>query len=281
MARTRKSRRAAEPMSARSAVEALSQPGPYPVLRGDLALVGMPGLVFTPAQGLGLPAIAFGHDWLQPPDRYAYLLRHLASWGIVAAAPATQRGPLPSHTRFAADLRSTLEVCTGVRLGTGAISVDPAKLGAVGHGMGGGCAIIAAAAEPELVAVVTIALSETRPSAIDAARGLRAPTLHVVAGKDEVAPPVGHAEPVAAAAAGPVWLRTITKASHLGVLDGRHWSDLLLVGGPETSTQRMVRALTTAFLLRTLLGDDRGSALIEGDVSGTKLVLAPSLKPSG
>ena len=83
------------PQKAKYLVEELSRRGPHPVLRGDLALVGLPGLVFTPEQGLGLPAVAFGHGWLQPPIRYRELLRHLASWGIVVAAPATQRGPPP------------------------------------------------------------------------------------------------------------------------------------------------------------------------------------------
>ncbi len=103
----------------------LSRPGPHGVLRGDLALVGMPGVVFTPQSGLGLPAVAFGHGWLQPTARYEELLRHLASWGVVVVAPATQLGALPSHRQFAADLRSALDLCVGVRLGNGEISVDP------------------------------------------------------------------------------------------------------------------------------------------------------------
>jgi hypothetical protein len=83
---------------AKDAVEQLSRPGPHQVLRGDLGMVGIPGVVYAPAEGLGLPAVAFAHDWLQPPQRYADLLRHLASWGFVAAAPGSHRGPLPSHS---------------------------------------------------------------------------------------------------------------------------------------------------------------------------------------
>ena len=36
---------------------------------------------------MNLPGVAFGHDWLVAADRYAGTLEHLASWGIVAAAP--------------------------------------------------------------------------------------------------------------------------------------------------------------------------------------------------
>ncbi|HVL85184.1 MAG TPA: alpha/beta hydrolase, partial [Pseudonocardia sp.] len=138
------------------AVAQLSRPGPHPVLRGDLGMVGTPGVVFAPEAGLGLPAVAFGHDWLQPVERYTGLLRHLASWGFVAAAPATHRGPLPSTAQFSADLRSTLDVCAGVRLGDGHISVDARRTALAGHGIGGGAALLAAAAHPRVAAVVTI-----------------------------------------------------------------------------------------------------------------------------
>src|SRR2546430_11096551 len=108
---------------AKELLDELTRRGPHRVLRGDLALVGLPGLVYTPERGLGLPAVAFGHGWLQPPVRYAGLLRHLASWGIVVAAPGTHVGPLGSHRLLAADLRTALDMCTGVRLGEGDLSV--------------------------------------------------------------------------------------------------------------------------------------------------------------
>src|SRR4051812_10489683 len=156
----------------RRAADELSQPGPHAVASGDLTAAGMPGVVFTPRSGRGLAAIAFGHGWLQPTSRYDELLRHLASWGVVVAAPATQSNVLSSHSQFATDLRTALDICTGVRLGAGEISVDPSRLGLAGHGMGGGCAVLAAAAADQRCrAVVTLALAETLPSAMAAARG--------------------------------------------------------------------------------------------------------------
>jgi dienelactone hydrolase len=264
-------------VAAKHAAEMLARPGPHPVLRGDLALVGLPGTVYTPQRGLGLPAVAFGRGWLQPASRYDELLHHLASWGIVAACPDTQRGVLPSHRQYAADLRTTLDLCTRVRLGDGEIGVAPDRLGLVGHSMGGGCAVLAAAGYEPCRAVVTLALSETRPAAVDAAPRCHAPALHLAAGKDRIAPPVGHAEPVAAAWAGPVQLRTLPKASHLGFTHGRHWSDLLLDGGPETATRRVGRAFATAFLLRHLTGATEHDALLDTDLrSATLPALAPT-----
>ncbi len=120
--------------NAKQGLAELSRPGPLTVLRGDLGMSGIPGVIYAPEEGLGLPAVAFGHDWLQPPARYADLLRHLASWGFVTAAPSSHRGPLPSHAGFAADLRNALEVCIGVRLGEGRISVDSRRTAFAGHG---------------------------------------------------------------------------------------------------------------------------------------------------
>ncbi len=270
--------------NARGAVSALGDPGPHEVLRGDLGMIGVPGVIFAPAEGLGLPAVAFAHDWLQPVARYAGLLRHLASWGIVVAAPDSHRGVLPSHVRFASDLRTALDVCVGVRLGDGRISVDGRRTGLVGHGIGGGVALLAAADNPRLAAVVTLAVAQTQPSALDAARRVRAPALHVAAGRDTVSPLAGHAEPIAAAGAaagGQVWLRTLRKADHTGFLEGRHWSDVLLTGGPDARTRRLTRALVTAFLLHHLVGEDRGDVLIDGDVGGTELVRGAELAAAG
>ena len=204
------------------------------MLRGDLGMMGIPGVVFAPEEGLGLPAVAFGHDWLQPAERYADLLRHLASWGFVTAAPGSHRGALPSHAGFAADLRTTLEVCAGVRLGDGRISVDARRTALAGHGIGGGAALLAAVtADRGWRRWSRSPSAQTRPSALEAARAITAPTLHLAAGKDTVAPPAGHAEPIAAAAGGPVWLRTLPKAKPHRVPGGRALERLRALGQPE------------------------------------------------
>jgi dienelactone hydrolase len=252
----------------RRTTEELSRPGPHAVARGDLAAAGMAGVVFTPRSGFGLPAVAFGHGWLQPTARYEELLRHLATWGVVAAAPATQPGALASHRQFATDLRTVLDVCAGVRLGDGDISVDPGKLGLAGHGMGGGCAVLAAAADDRCRAVVTLVLAETLPSAVVGAQSCTMPGLHVAGGKDQVAPAVGHAEPVARAWAGPVQLRILPKAGHLGFTAGPHWTDMLIGSSPEIGTRRITRALVTAFLLHHLTGATDYSNLLDDDIPG-------------
>jgi len=261
----------------------LSHPGPHEVLRGNLALVGLPGVVFTPRAGLGLPAIAFGHGWLQPPARYRRLLHHLASWGIVAAAPATQRGLLPSPRLMAADLLTTLDVVSTIRLGPDGISVDRDRLGLAGHSTGGGAAVLAAAQaakaepgdrKPKIRAVATITAAQTLPPATEAAETITAPGLHLAAEEDLVAPKIGHAEAIANAWAGPVQLRTLGKSSHLGITEGRHWSQLLLHGKPHRGTQQLTRALFTAFFLTHLTGTEKYRPLLDADVKRAPIELA-------
>lgn len=248
-------------------LEELTYPGGHDVLRGNLALVGLPGVVFTPRAGRNLPAVAFGHGWLQPPHRYRGLLRHLASWGIVTAAPATQCGPLPSHRLLASDLSSTLEIVTKVRLGPAGISVDPARLGLAGHSIGAGAAVLAAAAEaPAVRALATVAPAQTMPSASKAARTLAIPSMHLAAAQDLVAPATGHAKAIAHAWAGPVHLRTLAKSTHLGITEGPHWSQVLLQGKPRRGTQRLVNALFTAFFLTHLAGESRYEPLLAASV---------------
>jgi dienelactone hydrolase len=258
-------------LTAKQALTELSRPGPHGVRRGDLALVGLPGVLFTPRAGHGLPAVAFGHGWLQPPSRYLGLFRHLASWGIVVAAPSTHRGPLASARLFAGDLRTALDVCTQVRLGDGEISVDPDKLAVGGHSTGGGAAVLVAAEDSGVRGVFTVAASETRPSASEAARRCTVPALHLSAEDDLIAPPVGHSDAIAHNWGGPVQQRTIPGADHLGLTEGRHWSELLLHGRGESKTQVVARSLITAYLLRQLGGDHGYDTLLHSDVKNATI----------
>lgn len=254
-------------------LEELSYSGPHEVSIGNLALVGLPGMVFTPRAGLGLPAVAFGHGWMQPPQRYRALLRHLASWGIVVAAPATQGGPLPSHRAFAADLRSTLQLLSAVRLGPSGISVDPERLGLAGHATGAGAAVLAAEGSPAR-AVATFAPAQTMPSASEAARTVTVPGMHLAVDGDTVAPPTGHAKAIAHAWGGPVRVRTLEKSSHLGITEGFHWSQFVLHGKPHRPTQRLVNALFTAFFLTELTGEDKYRRLLKADVKRAPITFA-------
>jgi dienelactone hydrolase len=244
---------------------ALSRRGPHKVLRGDLAFAGLPGAVYTPEEGLNLPAVAFGHGWLAPTERYAGLLEHLASWGIVAGAPDTQRGLAPSVLNMAFDLGTTLDIVSGVRLGSGRISVHPAKLGAVGHGFGGSAAVFAAAGMPgKLASVAALFPTVTSPPAEQPGATLRAPGLILTAPGD---PKTLTSNALSLSQA---WdtatLRVVSKAQGGGLVEGRRLTSVLGLPGAHRKTQRAVRALLTGYLLFTLTGDKKYRDFADPDV---------------
>lgn len=214
----------------------------------------MPGVVYTPQAGLSLPGVAFGHDWLTSVGRYSGLLEHLASWGIVAGAPDTQRGLAPSVLNLAFDLGTALDIVAGVRLGPGKISVHPAKLGVVGHGFGGSAAVFAAAGMPgKLAAVSAIFPAVTNPPAELPAASLKVPGLILSAPGD---PKALNSDALQLSR---VWeaagLRTVSKAEPGGLVEGRRLTKVVGLVGPHRKTQRSVRALLTGYLLYTLTGD--------------------------
>jgi len=249
----------------RKLVATLQRRGPHRVLRGDLAFAGLPGVVYTPESGLNLPGVAFGHDWLTATARYAGLLEHLASWGIVAGAPDTEKGLAPSVLNFAFDLGTALDIVSGVRLGPGEISVHPAKLGVVGHGFGGSAAVFAAAGMPaKPAAAAALFPAVTSPPAEAPAATLKVPGLILTA--------PGDAESLtsnALALAG-AWetatLRIVSKAQPGGLVEGRRLTKVFGLAGTHRRTQRSVRALLTGYLLYTLGGDKTYRAFADPDV---------------
>jgi len=254
---------------------ALTRRGPHRVLRGDLAFAGLPGVVYTPESGMNLPGVAFGHDWLAGAFRYDGTLEHLASWGIVAAAPDTETSVAPSVLNLAFDLGTTLDIIAGVRLGPGKISVQPTKLGVVGHGFGGSAAVFAAAGMPaKLKVVVAMFPTVTKPPAQQPAASLPVPGLVLTAPGD---PMTLRSNAVELAR---VWrgatLRTVDKAKAGGLIEGRRLARVVGLPGADRSTQKVVRALMTGYLLHLLAGDKTYRDFADPEVDLPK---APAVDP--
>jgi hypothetical protein len=254
---------------------ALTRRGPHRVLRGDLAFAGMPGIVYTPESGMNLAGVAFGHDWVAGADRYYGTLEHLASWGIVAAAPDTETSLAPSVLNLAFDLGSTLDIISGVRLGPGKISVHPAKLGVAGHGFGGSAAVFAAAGMPaKPKAVAALFPTVTKPPADQPAASLTVPGLVLTAPGDPVTLRSNAVE------LSRVWktatLRTVSKAKAGGLIEGRRLARVVGLPGADRSTQKLVRALLTGYLLHMLTGDKAYRDFADPEVDLPK---APAVDP--
>lgn len=210
--------------------------------------------MYTPESGMNLPGIAFGHDWLASADRYAGTLEHLASWGIVAAAPHTETSFAPSVLNLAFDLGTTLDIISGVRLGPGKISVHPTKLGVVGHGFGGSAAVFAAAGMADrLKTAVALFPTVTKPPAQQPASGLRVPGLILADPGDPMSLRSNAVE--LARAWKPATLRNVKKVTAGGLVEGRRLARVLKLPGADRGTQKIVRALLTGYLLHQLTGD--------------------------
>ncbi len=208
------------------------------------------------------PIVAFGHGYQTPVGLYEGTLAHLASWGINVIAPRSGGELFPSHRAFADDLRMALDWVAAEAADSSwpGRPVDQEARGITGHSMGGGAAVLAAADDPTIRAVATLAAAETDPSAIEAASRLAAPALFLAGSDDAIAPIDEHQRPIfEAKAAGSAQLRTIVGGSHCGFLD----SETLLLslvcdeGAIEREEQlATTRAILTAWLRHELVTDE-------------------------
>jgi pimeloyl-ACP methyl ester carboxylesterase len=209
------------------------------------------------------PVVSFGHGYQTSVELYAETLDHLASWGIVAVAPRSGGELFPSHQAFADDLRIALdwvvsEAAAGDEWPAG--PVDPAARAVAGHSMGGGAAVLAAADDPAIRAVATLAAAETEPSAIEAASRLAVPSLFVAAGEDAITPVAEHQRPMfEATRSGRAQLRTIVGGGHCGFLDSETLLLRLVCGEAAIDRDEQLattRAVLTAWLLHELTADE-------------------------
>ncbi|MDO4910120.1 MAG: dienelactone hydrolase family protein [Corynebacterium sp.] len=247
-------------------VQKLSKRGPHRVVTGDLDYAGLPGKVYAPAEGKALPAVAFGHDWMTGIHRYHQTFKHLASWGIVVAAPDTEKGFTPDHEGFAMDLLSTLDILAGVRLGNGNITVSPGKVGVAGHGMGAGAAILAAAQRTDLGAVGALYPAATNPSSYDVARQIRTKAMILGSGKPSLIT-AGNPAKVAQKWRGDVVYREINGATQNGFAEGIVTRFVMGMGLPQHHQQEIARSLLTGFLLNTLDGQQKYTGFADAHTS--------------
>ncbi|MFD3869436.1 alpha/beta hydrolase [Streptomyces sp. NPDC058623] len=244
-----------------------SAPGAHPVAWADLTVTASgrsySARVWYPGRTAGAntavatgvhPGLAFGHGFVQDISRYENTLRHYASWGFITVTPKSQGGVFPSHSAFADDLNAGLAWLTAQNAATGsrfAGAVDTSRYALSGHSMGGGAAMLAASRNPAVKSVSTLAAAETNPSAAAAGSALSIPAQYVGGSKDTVAGVDGHQRKMYDAKPAPTQLRVITGGFHCGFTDSAGFG---CDSGSITRTeqQRLVRSVTTSYLLFTL-----------------------------
>lgn len=207
----------------------------YPVGTSDVTYVdpdrggrSIPADLYYPAQseGPGAPladpppggfaSAAFGHGYQISSSAYAWIAGHLASIGCVTAVPRTAGGLFPDHGEFGLDLAFLAGKLRDSGEDPGSIffgRMGPRTL-VIGHSMGGGCSLLAAAGDTSITAVANLAAAETNPSAVAACAGIDRPALLFAGTNDCVTPPADHQIPMYEALGGWRTLVTITGASH-------------------------------------------------------------------
>ncbi|MDZ4181749.1 MAG: FlgD immunoglobulin-like domain containing protein [Candidatus Cloacimonadaceae bacterium] len=145
-----------------------------------------------------MPYIIFGHGWIMNHSLYSTLTTNLLSLGCIVAFPRTEESLFPDHYEFALDL-SFLE---GALMGENADPLSPLygkmmPLSLVmGHSMGGGAAVLAAAMDNGFASLVTFAAAETNVSAIGAAQNVILPSITFAGSADTVTPPAQNQLPI-------------------------------------------------------------------------------------
>lgn len=175
----------------------------------------------TPVASGAFPAVVFGHDRVTTVDMYRSTLEHLASRGIVVLALESQLSSPMDHAAYDADFRAGLSWIVAQNASNASFlyrRVNIQRLGVIGHGVGGGVALLAAS-DPRVRTVIAIAPVETAPSAIAASGMLTIPTLVICGDRDQIASQDRYGQPMFGAMPIPRQLITIHWGFHCGFLD--------------------------------------------------------------
>lgn len=146
------------------------------------------------------PVITFGHGFAMSWDAYSNIWQRYAAKGYILAFPRTEGGliPSPSHGDFGTDLRQVAEKM--LALNTNASSIFNGKVAQkaliMGHSMGGGATMLAAANNANIVGIVGLAPAETDPAATLAAPNVIVPALIFSGTADGVTPAAEHHTPI-------------------------------------------------------------------------------------
>jgi dienelactone hydrolase len=146
------------------------------------------------------PVIVFGHGFAMGWDAYENIWEEMVPKGYIMVFPRTEGGliPAPVHEDFGKDLALVEQLM--VAEGNSSASPFYQKLNnrnaIMGHSMGGGATILAAANNTSIKTIIGLAPAETNPSAIAAAANVTVPALVLSGGQDGVTPPADHHIPI-------------------------------------------------------------------------------------
>lgn len=144
------------------------------------------------------PVIVFGHGFVMSWDAYQNIWEELVPEGYILVFPRTEGGFSPVHNEFALDLALCVNKMQALNSNSSSLFFNhvSSKSALMGHSMGGGASILAAANNSTIETVIGLAPAETTPSAITAAVQVTVPALIFSGSADGVTPPNDHHIPI-------------------------------------------------------------------------------------
>lgn len=146
------------------------------------------------------PVIVFGHGFAMGWDAYQNIWEHLVPQGYIMAFVRTEGSliPAPSHGDFGQDLALVSTKMLALDAAAGSLFNGKVKQKSVimGHSMGGGATMLAAANNANIAGIVGLAPAETNPSAIGVCANISVPALIFSGSSDGVTPPAEHHLPI-------------------------------------------------------------------------------------
>lgn len=167
-------------------------------------------------------AISFGHGFVTQVEKYQSTLSHLATWGFVVIASRSGGNLFPSHQAFANDLSTCLTQLQTETANPASWlfqAIDPTRFGMSGHSMGGGCSILATAADDRVQVLANLAAAETNPSAILAMAEVGVPAFLICGSDDSIVPVSTNGQRMYNAGNPPLQLPLIIGGYHCGFID--------------------------------------------------------------
>lgn len=144
------------------------------------------------------PVLVYGHGFVMTWSAYENFWEAVVPHGYIMVFPTTESGLSPSHGNFGRDLQF-LNLAMKAE-GTMPSSPFYQKVGytsaLMGHSMGGGASVLAAANNADITALINFAAAETTPSAIDTCSFIDVQTLIFYGVNDGVTPPADHQLPM-------------------------------------------------------------------------------------
>jgi len=253
------------------------------------------------------PLVLFSHGYSGIRQQSSFLTSHLASWGMIVAAPEHASRDLSNILAGTAsgdpaeavgDILATLDLMTVAgadRAGPFAGHVDADHVGLVGHSAGG-WTVLTAAADPRVDGYVSLASG----GPLDGATYPNTPSLFMAGAIDGVVPVDSVTRPAFAAAPSPSWFVELDATGHngfddfctfgngsgiIGLADASGLGPLLDAqpqlrtlgqdgclppAAPVDEAFPVIRQATTSFL-RTLFGQDT-QFVVDGPDAGTVAV---------